>query len=122
MEYLAIGLGGMLGANARYLVGGWVTHRLGLTFPWGTFLVNISGSLVLGFFVSYLLKYPTYHYPRLFFAIGFLGAYTTFSTFSVESFQLLENERFVLAFTYILGSAMLGVLGAWSGFTLGQRM
>lgn len=122
MEYFAIGLGGMFGANARYLIGGWVTRRLGFMFPWGTFLINISGSLVLGFFVAYLLKHPTYHYPRLFFVVGFLGAYTTFSTFSVESLQLIQNGRVVLAFSYILGSAALGVLGAWSGFMLGQRI
>ena len=122
MEYLAIGLGGMLGANARYLVGGWVTQRLGLTFPWGTFFINISGSLILGLLMAYLVKYPTHHYPRLFFAIGFLGAYTTFSTFSVESLQLLQNGRLLLAFSYVVGSAALGILGAWGGFMLGQRM
>ena len=118
MEYLAIGLGGMLGANARYLVGGWVSHRFGFTFPWGTLLVNSSGSLVLGFFMSYLLKYPTYQYPRLFFAVGFLGAYTTFSTFSVESLQLIQNGRLGAAFVYIISSTTLGLFVAWGGFVL----
>lgn len=121
MEYLVIGLGGILGANARYLMAGWVTQRLGLEFPWGTFFVNISGSFVLGLFLAYMLRYPTYQYSRLFFAVGFLGAYTTFSTFSVESLQLVQNSRFLLAFFYVVSSAALGLVGAWVGFTLGQR-
>ena len=122
MEYLVIGLGGILGANARYLVAGWVTQRFGLAFPWGTFLINVSGSFVLGLFMAYMVRYPAHYYPRLFFAVGFLGAYTTFSTFSVESLQLIQNSRFLIAFFYIVSSAALGLLGAWAGFTLGQRL
>jgi len=122
MEYLMIGLGGILGANARYLVGGWVTQRLGVQFPWGTFLINLSGSLVLGLFVAYMARHPASHYPRLFFAVGFLGAYTTFSTFSVESLQLIQNGRFPVALSYIVSSAALGLAGAWIGFTFGQRL
>lgn len=120
MEYLVIGLGGILGANARYLVAGWVTQRFGLAFPWGTFLINISGSFVLGFFMAYMLRHPTYHYSRLFFAVGFLGAYTTFSTFSLESLQLIQNGRVLLALTYMLGSSVIGLFGAWIGFLLGR--
>lgn len=122
MEYLVIGLGGILGANARYIVAGWVTQRLGLEFPWGTFLVNTSGSFVLGLFMAYMLRHPAHHYSRLFFAVGFLGAYTTFSTFSVESLQLIQNNRFLLALSYVVSSAVLGLVGAWVGFTLGQRV
>ena len=121
MEYLMIGLGGILGANTRYLVAGWVAERFGLAFPWGTFLINISGSFILGFFLAYMLRYPTYQYPRLFFAVGFLGAYTTFSTFSLESLQLIQNGRLLIAFSYVVSSATLGLIGAWIGFTLGQR-
>ena len=120
MEYLIIGLGGVLGANARYLVAGWATRRLGLVFPYGTFLINLSGSFILGLFTAVMLKHPTSHYPRLFFAVGFLGAYTTFSTFSLESLQLLQNGRVGLAFIYVMSSAALGVSGAWFGFNLGR--
>ncbi|MGE0682253.1 MAG: fluoride efflux transporter CrcB [Candidatus Binatia bacterium] len=116
-----IGLGGILGANARYLVAGWVTQRFGLAFPWGTFLINISGSFVLGLFMAYMLRHPAYYYPRLFFAVGFLGAYTTFSTFSLESLQLIQNGRFLATLFYVIGSAALGLSGAWLGFTFGQR-
>ena len=120
MEYLLISLGGMLGANARYLVAGWVTQWLGLAFPWGTFLVNLSGSFVLGLFLAYMSRFPASDCPRLFFAVGFLGAYTTFSTFSFESIQLLQNGRFMIALSYVVGSAVLGLLGAWFGFSLGK--
>jgi CrcB protein len=122
MEYLMIGIGGILGANARYLVGGWVTQRFGLAFPWGTFLINLSGSFVLGLFMAYMLRYPAYHYPRLFFAVGFLGAYTTFSTFSFESLQLIQNGRFLVALSYVVSSAALGLCGAWLGVLLGRAV
>jgi CrcB protein len=120
VEYLMIGLGGILGANTRYLVAGWVAERFGLAFPWGTFLINISGSFILGLFLAYMLRYPTYQYPRLFFAVGFLGAYTTFSTFSVETLQLIQNGRLLLALIYMVGSSIIGLFGAWIGFLLGR--
>jgi len=120
MEYFIIGLGGVLGANARYLVAGWAARRFGLIFPYGTFLINLSGSFILGLFTAFMLKHPTSHYPRLFFAVGFLGAYTTFSTFSLESLQLLQNGRTWLSLTYVMSSAVLGVLGAALGFSLGR--
>lgn len=120
MEYLVIGFGGLLGANARYLVAGWVTQRFGLAFPWGTFLINISGSFVLGLFMAYMLRHPAHHYPRLFFAVGFLGAYTTFSTFSLEALQLIQSGRVFSALTYMIGSSVIGLFGAWIGFLLGK--
>ncbi len=120
MEYLVIGLGGILGANARYLVAGWVAQRFSTTFPYGTLLINISGSFILGIFMAFLLRHPTFHYTRLFFAVGFLGAYTTFSTFSFETLQLVQHGRLLLAFTYVIGSSMLGLCGAWLGFNLNK--
>src|SRR4051812_4380595 len=121
MEYLLIGLGGVLGANARYVVAGWAARRFGLIFPYGTFLINLSGSFILGLFTAFMLKHPTSHYRHLFFAVGFLGAYTTFSTFSLESLQLLQNGRAWLSLTYVVSSAVLGVLSAWLGFSLGRE-
>jgi CrcB protein len=120
MEYLVIGIGGVLGANARYLIASWMTHRFGFAFPYGTFVINLSGSFILGLFTAFMLKNSTYHHLRLFFAVGFLGAYTTFSTFSVESLQLLQNGRPLLCLTYVISSAALGVSGAWVGFLLGR--
>lgn len=122
MEYLVIGLGGILGANARYIVASWVAQRFGIAFPYGTFLINLSGSFILGFVMPLFLRYSSSLYPRLFFAVGFLGAYTTFSTFSFESLQLIQNGRILSALGYMVSSATFGILGAWAGFLLGQRL
>lgn len=120
MEYLVIGIGGFLGSNARYLVGGWAARRFGLIFPYGTFIINISGSFILGLFMAFLQDrafiHPNY---RLFFAIGFLGAYTTFSTFTYESLRLLQDGSFFLALMNMLGSLVVGLLGVFLGFVLG---
>jgi fluoride exporter len=120
VEYLVIGLGGFLGANTRYLVAGWAAQRFGAIFPYGTFIINISGSFILGFFLAFLRDRafirPNY---RLFFATGFLGAYTTFSTFSYESLQLLQDGSILLGFTNVLGSVIAGLIGVFVGFVLG---
>ena len=120
MEYLVIGIGGFLGANTRYLVAGWAARRFGATFPYGTFIINISGSFILGFFMAFLRDrafiHPNY---RLFFAIGFLGAYTTFSTFTYESLRLLQDGSILLGFTNILASIIIGLVGVFIGFMLG---
>ncbi len=122
MEYLLIGLGGILGANARYLVTDWAMRQLGTGFPYGTFLINLSGSVVIGIFMALMARYPSHHHLRLFFAVGFLGAYTTFSTFSFESLQLLQQGRLLHAMCYTVGSAALGIIGAWLGFLLGRAL
>lgn len=115
-----IGLGGFLGANARYLVANWAARRFGARFPYGTFLINISGSFILGFFLALLQERAFLHpHYRLFFAVGFLGAYTTFSTFTYESLRLIQEGSFLLGFVNIVGSAVVGLLGAFCGFVLG---
>ena len=120
MEYLVIGIGGFLGANARYLIAGWAAQRFGAIFPYGTFMINISGSFALGFFMAFLRDrafiHPNY---RLFFATGFLGAYTTFSTFTYESLRLLQDGSLLLGFTNVLGSMLAGLLGGFLGLALG---
>jgi len=120
VEYLVIGIGGFLGANTRYLVAGWAARRFGATFPYGTFIINISGSFILGFFMAFLRDrafiHPNY---RLFFAIGFLGAYTTFSTFTYESLRLLQDGSILLGVINILSSIIIGLVGVFIGFVLG---
>lgn len=123
MEYLLIGIGGFCGANARYLVGVWAAQRFGTTFPYGTFIINISGSFILGLFMA-LLQDRVFIHPnyRLFFAIGFLGAYTTFSTFTYESLQLFQEGNFLLGFANVFGSMVVGLLGVFLGFVLGKLL
>jgi len=123
VEYLVIGIGGFLGANTRYLVAGWAARRFGATFPYGTFIINIGGSFILGFFMAFLRDrafiHPNY---RLFFAISFLGAYTTFSTFTYESLRLLQDGSVLLGLANVFGSVVVGLLGVFLGFVLGGMM
>ncbi|MDP9379445.1 MAG: fluoride efflux transporter CrcB [Chloroflexota bacterium] len=121
MRFLLVGLGGFLGANARYILSGWVSSVWPGAFPLGTFLVNVTGSFVLGFFTA--LVVGRLHAPeeyRLFVAIGFLGSYTTFSTLSYETLDLLRRGEFLTAALYSLGSLVLGLLAAGLGVALGR--
>ena len=121
MTYLIIGIGGFLGANARFLLGGWIAQRYGTSFPYGTMVINVSGSFVIGFFLVLIserfIVHPNW---RLFFAIGFLGAYTTFSTYSFESFALIQQRSFLLALANLLGSVVLGQVAVVAGMTLAR--
>lgn len=121
MRCLVVGLGGFLGANARYLVGGWVQARYGAGFPYGTFLVNITGSFILGLFARLALELPWRDEWRLFFAIGMLGAYTTFSTFSYETLQLIaEGRRYHIAALNIVSSVLLGLFASYGGVVMAR--
>ena len=121
MKYVWIGLGGFLGANARALLADWAAQRLDLTFPYGTFIANISGSFLLGLLMVVLSHYALLDSPyRLFFAVGFLGAYTTFSTYTYEAFGLLQAGQIGLACLTLFGSVALGLLGVGLGIILGR--
>jgi CrcB protein len=121
VRYLVIGLGGFLGANARYLVGAWCVERFGASFPYGTLVINVSGSFILGFFLVLITdRFLVHPHWRLFFAIGFLGAYTTFSTFSFESFALLQNRAFLMALANMVGSVTLGLVAVVMGMALAR--
>jgi fluoride exporter len=121
MDYLLIGLGGFLGANARFIVAGWVGRMLGLGFPYGTLIINVSGSFLLGLFMGLLHRRSLdFLQPRLFFAVGFLGAYTTFSTFSYETLRLAQEGHLALVLLYSVGSLLLGLGAVFFGFVCGD--
>jgi CrcB protein len=123
VAYLVISIGAILGANARYLLANWAAQRFGAGFPYGTFIINISGAFVLGVFMAYLQDRSFVHANyRLFFATGFCGAYTTFSTFTYESLRLLQDGSFLLAFTNLFGSIVIGMAGVFLGFVLGRMI
>lgn len=122
-KYLIIGLGGFLGANCRYLVGGWVAERFGSTFPYGTLLINVSGSFVIGLFLTLITeRFIAPPSARLFFVIGFLGAYTTFSTFSFETLALIEARSYLAATVNLVGSVALGMLAVVLGAAIGRLL
>ena len=112
----AVSAGGMLGANARYLVGVWTTDRWGSAFPWGTLLVNVTGSFVLGFYLTLVTeRFAGRATTRLFVATGFLGAYTTFSTFAYETARFVRGDESLRALTYVGASLVCGLLAVVAG-------
>jgi fluoride exporter len=106
---LIIGLGGFLGAVVRYAIGLWIGQRWGRSFPLGTFLINVSGSFLIGFLMSLfterLMLNPQW---RMFLVIGFLGAYTTFSTFEYETGALLKDGEWMIASLNVMLSVFVG--------------
>jgi fluoride exporter len=116
----AISLGAMGGATARYKLATWITVPAG-GFPWATFWTNVSGSFVLGVLLVLLIeRFPPTRYARAFAGTGFLGAYTTFSTFSVETDVLIKDGHFAVAAAYVVSSLLLGIAVAWLGVVLGR--
>lgn len=120
-KYFYIGLGGSLGAIARYWVGSAVASRLGTRFPYGTFTINISACLILGFSLTYLGKRAGLSAAwRYLIPTGFIGAYSTFSTYEWETLSSLRTGAFSLATLYALGSLLLGLVAAWAGVVLAE--
>lgn len=120
---LWVGLGGFLGANARYLLGGVIAERWGAIFPWATFVINITGCFILGVFGAFAAERPWVNPNwRLLFAVGFVGAYTTFSTFSYESIQLMRSGEMLLATANIAGSVVAGTIATILGIMLGAAI
>jgi CrcB protein len=117
MTYLIVFLGGGLGAAARHGVNTIAARLLGTSYPFGTFAVNITGSLAMGLLAGYLAHRAgaiPQHW-RLLLATGFLGGYTTFSAFSLETALLYQRGELLAATAYALGSIMLGVAGFFLG-------
>ncbi len=118
----AIALGGMLGASARYGLARWLPVRPG-RFPWATFWTNLSGSFVLGLLLVLLLeRFPPTRLVRPFLATGIIGAFTTMSTFEVETALLLKHGHLATGVTYALGSLVAGVALAYAGTVAARAM
>jgi CrcB protein len=115
MTLLVVGLGGAGGAIARYLVGGWVQSLSGTFFPWGTFVVNLTGSFALGFVLVWLQSTVATPELRALIAIGFLGSFTTFSTFSYEALSMLRDGQWWQATGYTAGSVAVGLIAVALG-------
>lgn len=116
MSLIFVGIGGALGSLVRFQLGKIISEKSNTMFPIGTFIINITGALLLGIVSSLDVSKSMY----LLLEEGFLGAYTTFSTFMYEGFNLFQENEKLNAFTYILGSLLLGVLGYALGSTIGN--
>ncbi len=123
MTLLLVGAGGFFGAISRYLVDGWVSGITGGSFPWGTLVINVSGSFVLGLLFALTAERAalpaSIRAPIL---VGFIGAYTTFSTWTLESWRLVEDGSWALAIGNIGGSMLLGLVAVVAGLTLGRAL
>ena len=123
MRAIWIGLAGFAGAVSRYAVEGWVSERTRGAFPWGTFVVNVSGCFILGFLFTLLterfLPHPTL---RSALTIGFVGAYTTFSTFAFETMRLGEDGAVLFAAINVGASVAVGITAVYLGTALGRAL
>ncbi len=123
MPILFVGLGGALGAVGRFLVGEIFLRRYGAAWPWSTLFINLSGCILIGAFFAFagahLALNANYRYLI---PIGFIGGYTTFSTYALETQRLLEGGAFFSAGLYLLASNALGLLAVWCGLWLGRRL
>jgi len=123
LKYLLVGVGGCLGSIARFWVGGYIASRTGLRFPYGTFVVNVSGCFALGFIITLLAVRThwnanwTYLVP-----IGFIGAYTTFSTFELETLRAAQDGQALTAVLYVTLSVALGFIALWLGVVAGKSL
>jgi CrcB protein len=122
-DFLWVGIGGFLGANARYALSLWVVNRVGAGVPLHTLLINVTGSLAIGVLLVLLterfLVDPAW---RLLLVVGFLGGYTTFSSYTAEAFSLAEEGAWLQAVWYVLGSNGLGLAAAYLGVVLGRTI
>lgn len=121
LNYFFVALGGAIGSVGRYWLSGLIANRFGATFPWGTIVVNVSGCLIIGFFNTLTgtegrwLVSPA---ARTFFMIGICGGYTTFSSFSLQTLNLVNDGEWLYAGANILYSVALCLAGVWLGHAL----
>jgi CrcB protein len=122
MSVLYVALGGAIGAAARYLAGLWIAAHLGAGFPWGTFFVNVTGSFLIGIVLVLVERGTLPAEARLFLAVGILGGYTTFSSFSYETLQLLNGGDVVPVLFNTLGQLLIGLLAVYLGVVFARTL
>jgi len=119
VSYLLVFVGGGLGATLRHFINVFCARSLGTGFPWGTFIINITGSTVMGLIAGYLAFKGEASQPwRLFLMTGILGGYTTFSAYSLDAALLYERGEPMLAALYVVGSVALAIVGLFAGLAL----
>jgi len=122
-QLIAVAIGGASGAVMRWLMASGIQRLAGGPFPWGTFAVNAIGSFLLGFLFVWLIERSTVsELVRLALTVGFLGAFTTFSTYSLESIRLLQEGALALAFGNVIGQVLVCLTLTWLGIQLARTL
>ncbi len=123
LKYVMVGIGGFIGTIARFVLGSYIGNRFGTRFPYGTFVINVSGSFLLGMVMTVLAQKtdasPNWRYLV---PIGFIGAYTTFSTFEYETLRTVQDGQVLIGFANIALSVIVGLAAVWAGIVVGRTM
>jgi CrcB protein len=123
LKYLMVGIGGAFGSVLRFWVGSYIGGRLGSRFPYGTFVVNISGSFLIGLVLAVLAEKSELNtYWLYLLPIGFIGGYTTFSAFEYETFRLFQEGQMLSAVLNVTLSVVVGFVGVWAGTVAGRSI
>ena len=122
-KYLIVGVGGFAGSIARFWLGAYIGQRMGSRFPYGTLLINITGSFLVGFVMTVLTEKtslsPNWRYLV---PIGFIGGYTTFSTFEFETLRAMQDGQFTIGILNVVLSVLVGFLMVWMGAMAGKAL
>jgi fluoride exporter len=122
LKYVVVGIGGFLGAVTRYALGAYIGSRYGVRFPLGTFIINVSGSFLIGLILTLLARTTASAYWRYLVPIGFIGAYTTFSTFEYETLRAIQDGQVMTGLLNVGLSLVLGFMAVWAGAAIGRVM
>jgi fluoride exporter len=123
LKYVMVGIGGCLGSILRFWLGNYVGSKMGTRFPYGTFVINISGSFLIGLVFAFLTERSQWSpYWRYLIPIGFIGGYTTFSSFEFETLRTIQEGQFGIGLLYMTSSVVLGLAAAWGGLIAGRAL
>ena len=123
MHIFSIALGGALGAVSRYYFGNVISRMIGGALPYGTFSINVIGCFFMGLLITLIIERNLLPAEwRLFLCVGFLGGFTTFSSFGYEALMLLQEDRYAVALAYMGGSMFLGLIAAALGVVLAKAL
>ena len=120
LKYVVVGIGGFLGAIARYALGVYVAGRYGVRFPYGTFVINVSGCFLVGLILTWLARTTASAYWRYLIPIGFVGAFTTFSTFEYETLRAVQDGQLLTGLLNVVLSLVVGFVAVWAGAAIGR--